>query len=258
MGRRVGVLAGVNVPVQVVKADDKVGFKRAKKDVKLRIGLKEGFDSKLLFRRMIDDGEDSKPKSKTPYTPFDTDLSKTAHVLELKCVNIGERGALSLSAELLRGATPSLQTLDLCNCQIQTRGMGRLLHGIKLSNLLSLRFLLLRGNGIGPRGVEYLLQTLSSGGMADLSVLDFRENEIGDDGADTFMRIILLGLLKNITQLHLQRNGIGDVGFGKLVRVLQSVAAVKVPGLERLGFEGNHVTAKSKREFAPLAGYWSV
>ena len=250
------------------------GF-RSKKDPRLRLGLKPDFDHRLLLRRRDpnaggadadadeDDGKSAaqkrrEQKTRKPYTPFDQDLSKTSHVTELRCEGIGERGALSLAAELLRGATPALDLLDLSRCQIQTRGFGRLLHGIKLANLMSLRTFLLRGNDIGPRGVEYLKLTYSSGCMADLQVLDLRENELGDEGADTIMRMIILGYLRNLRQLHLQHNGIGDKGFVKLVKVLQSMQQDKMPRLQRLGMENNPISATAKRQYAPLAGYWSL
>lgn len=276
MGRRVGVLAGVNVPVklEVVKDEEiKGGFRAAPRASKLRLGIKHDFDHRLLLRRRDpnaaptddDDGggksaaqRKREQKSRKPYTPFDQDLSRSAHVLELKCQSIGERGALSLAAELLRGACQALETLDLSRCQIQTRGLGRLLHGIKLSNLMSLRHLLLRGNDIGPRGIEYLQLTYSSGCLIDLKVLDLRENEIGDEGADRLMRMVISGYLINLEQLHLQWNNIGDKGFVKLVKVLQSMAGTKCPRLERLGMENNPISSAVKRQYSPLAAYWSL
>ena len=203
-------------------------------------------------------GRGKDKNSRKPYTPFDTDLGKTAHVLELCCTGIGERGALSLAAEFLRGACSSLETLDLSRCQIQTRGFGRLLHGIKLSNLISLRRLLLRGNDIGPRGLEYLKINYVVGAMQDLQVLDLRENELGDEGADTIMRMVIAGYFVNLRELRLQHNGIGDTGFVKLVKVLQSMGHDKCPRLVRLGMENNFVSATAKRQYSPLAEYWSV
>lgn len=281
MGRRIGALAAANVPVKLnlVDATDRGGGFRSKKSTRLVVGLKEDFDAQLLLRRRDpnaphhDDGggdggegggggggRGGKDKrSRKPYTPFDTDLSgKTAHVLELVCTAIGERGALSLAAEFLRGACTSLETLDLSRCQIQTRGLGRLLHGIKLANLLSLRRLLLRGNDIGPRGLEYLKLNYTSGSMQDLQVLDLRENELGDAGADTLMRMIIAGYFSKLVELRLQHNGIGDVGFAKLVRVLQSMGHDKCPALRRVAMEHNPVSATAKRQYAPLAFYWSV
>lgn len=274
--RRVGVLAGTNPPVKlsVVESQDlQGGFSRPKKEPRVRVALKPDFDHRLLLKRRDpaladaggdeDDGKSAAQKrrekmSTKAYTPFDTDLSKTAHVTELCCVGIGERGALSLAAELLRGATPSLDTLDLSRCQIQTRGFGRLLHSIKLANLMSLRTFILRGNDIGPRGLQHLMLAYSSGCMADLQVLDLRENEVGDAGADTLMRMIVAGYMMNLRQLHLQHNNIGDVGFVKLVKVLQSMQSTKMPRLERLGMELNPISASAKRQYAPLAAYWSL
>lgn len=280
VGRRIGAIAAVNVPVKLSLVDkggiggggDTGGGFRTKKSSRLVIGLKEDFNASLLLKRRDpnapapdDDGggggrggRGKDKNSNKPYTPFDTDLAKTSHVLELVCTSIGERGALSLAAELLRGACSALETLDLSRCQIQTRGLGRLLHGIKLSNLISLRRLLLRGNDIGPRGLEYLKINYTTGSMQDLHVLDLRENELGDQGADCLMRMAIAGYFSNLRELRLQHNGIGDTGFVKLVKVLQSMGQDKCPNLRRIAIEHNPISATVKRQYAPLAAYWSV
>jgi hypothetical protein len=84
----------------------------------------------------------------------------------LRCRNIGERGALALAAAFIRGiiililynniitiiimigCTPIITVLDLTRCAVQTRGFGRILHGIRLGNISSLKILNARGNHI--------------------------------------------------------------------------------------------------------------
>ena len=49
-GRRIGVLAGVNVPVKLSIVDADKGTFKAKKSTTLRIALKEDFDARLLLK----------------------------------------------------------------------------------------------------------------------------------------------------------------------------------------------------------------
>ena len=193
-------------------------------------------------------------------TPFDQDLArdKTNQVVCLKARSIGERGALCLGAEFVRGACPQLQLLDLSRCEIKTRGLGRLLHGIRIGNLYNLRSLVLKGNHIGSRGLEYVKDVLTSGVLSELKVLDLRENELGDDGADIIMRMIVGGSFRTLSELHLQNNGITDVGFMKIFKAMQSMQERSFPMIRRLGLELNYISAKCKQECYPIPLYFSV
>jgi hypothetical protein len=103
------------------------------------------------------------------------DLSKTTHVITLNCRSIGERGALALAAELIRGSCPMIETLDLTRNQIQTRGLGRLLHGMRIANLMSLRECILRGNDLTARALEYLRDAFTGGCFPSLEVGEVRQ-----------------------------------------------------------------------------------
>lgn len=101
--------------------------------------------------------------------PFDVDLKLYRDVETLRGVNIGERGALALAGEFVRGACSNLITLDLSRyaslcpellissrCQIHSRGFGRVLHGLRMGRVINLQSLKLRGNSLTPSAVEYL------------------------------------------------------------------------------------------------------
>ena len=143
------------------------------------------------------------------------------NVSTLRCRNIGERGALALAAAFIRGCTPVITMLDLTRAEVQTRGFGRILHGLRLGNVSSLKVLNARGNFITARSLEYLKMAFESDTLPGLVALDLRDNEIGDDGADTIMKMIIANYFHNIIELHLQKNGIKDLGFKKIIKVCQ-------------------------------------
>ena len=265
MMRGTGQVAGVNPKAMGEKKKKKKSSKKTKKKSSkmskeqeskmeaesgvLRVGLQED----LAFS--------SRKRLLVPYvTPFDTDLSaaKTNRVVVLQAKKIGERGALCLGAEFLRGACPALQLLDLSRCEMKTRGFGRLIHGVRMANLVDLRTLILRGNHIQSRGMEHLKEVFSSGVFASLSVLDLRENELGDDGADVAMRMIIGGSFRSLSELYLQSNFISDMGFRKVVKAMQSMQAQTFPLVTRIGLELNNVSFQVKRELFPIPGYISV
>lgn len=263
-GRTAGVIAGTNVydPVDAAlqlsiknkrkgrgNPDDDI--QEVDKNPVLQLRLLENIDFKKLKRGGVTvDGQ------KMPI--FDhPDLVKTRHVEELKCNYIGERGALALAAEFVRGACPMIQLLDLSRNQIQTRGLGRLLHGMKLANLMSLKRLVLVSNDLTARSIEYLRDAFQGGTFPALEILDLRDNELGDAGIDVIIRSFHSMHFEYLQELHLANNKISDVGFGKLMRTIQSLQQTNMPYLTRLSIEGNGVTGKAKREFYPLPSYLS-
>ncbi len=64
--------------------------------------------------------------------------------------------------------------LDLSRCSIQSRGLGRLLHGLRIGRVFGVEQLLLRGNNINSRGVDFISGALDSGTLNCLRVLDLR------------------------------------------------------------------------------------
>jgi len=263
-GRETGVLAGANVfdPVDAAlqksikekrkgngNADDDI--QAVDKNPVLTLKLLDGVDFKKLKRGGVTvDGK--------KMAVFDhPDLAKTRHVETLRCQYIGERGALALAAELVRGACPMIQLLDLTRNQIQTRGLGRLLHGMKLANLMSLKRLVLVSNDLTSRAADYLRDAFQGGTFPALEVLDLRDNELGDAGIEVIIRSFHSLHLEYIQELYLANNKITDLGFGKLMRTMQSLQTTNMPYLSRLSLENNGITGKAKREFYPLPGYLS-
>jgi hypothetical protein len=259
-GREVGVIAGTNVydPVMAAiqadmknKRSDKNDFKEISKDPILRLKLLKDIDFKLMKRGGVT--SDGKKMS-----VFDhPDLVKTRHVIELQCEYIGERGALSLAAEFIRGSCPMIEVLDLTRNQIQTRGLGRLLHGMKLANLMSLKHLKLVSNDITSRGMEYIKDAFAGGTFPSLEILDLRNNEIGDIGIDIILKSFHLLHFEYIKEIHIQNNNITDIGFIKLCKTLSSLSNVNMPYIERLGIESNPISGKAKKEFHPIPSFFS-
>ena len=73
-----------------------------------------------------------------------------------------------------------LEELIVKDCRVKNEGVGRLLQGIKMANLLNIRVLNLRGNLLGPRSIEYLRDSCKTGVLANLKVLILSDNELGD------------------------------------------------------------------------------
>jgi len=77
-------------------------------------------------------------------------------------------------------ACPMLEQLLLKDCRLRNEGLGRLLQGVKMANLLNLRELNLRGNFLSGRGIEYLHETCRTGILTNLQVLILSDNELHD------------------------------------------------------------------------------
>ena len=166
------------------------------------------------------------------YNPFNVSLMEMRYVEYLTCLLIGERGALFLASEFIRGACPRLTVLDLTNCRIKTRGLGRLLYGMKLGNLSSLRRLVLKGNDIEPRGMKLIKGVMTSTTFANLRTLDLRDNEIGDVGLDILMKMLTAGEVGGLQEIMLHRNGITDLGFTMFMKLIPRVHDTYFPGKE--------------------------
>lgn len=262
IGRKAGVLPGTNV-FDIDAANVAKEAKRKKKEAKADFRGRDNNPSLVLrlykevdFKQMRRNGIG--PDGKRMRVFDHPDMTKTRHVTELRCEEIGERGALTLAADFIRGACPLVEMLDMSRCQIQSRGLGRLLHGIRTANLMSLKQLVLRQNSITPRGLMYLQEAFLGGAFPALLELDLRENEWGDLGLEVIIDMIQRKCFYTTTHLRFQANGISDVGFSKLMRILQSTQEERMPYIERINLEGNPISSKIKRQFRPLPPYISV
>ena len=183
---------------------------------------------------------------------FDHDLTRYKFLKKVRCSKIGEKGALCLAADFIRGACPQLKELDMSYCQIQTRGLQRVLQGIKVANISSLVRFNVRGNDIGPRGVQTLSAMLNLTIFENLSYIDLRDNELGDRGADHIIHMCVFGLLENIVELDLGSNMISDQGYVALVNVFAASQIEKCPQLVKLGLSNNFVKPETKRSLDPF------
>jgi hypothetical protein len=186
---------------------------------------------------------------------FDIDLSLYRDVLTLRCEKLGERGALCLAAEFVRGACPGLTDLNLNRCQITSRGFGRVLSGIRLARMDSLTSLQLRGNLLGARCIEYLHSALERGALGGVALLDLRENELGVAGAHALGALFFSGLVVALRELRIQRNGLGDEGYAHIVNVMRSIHDAKCPQLACLKVGENQASVAVVAEFAPYPHY---
>ena len=195
----------------------------------------------------------SKPRRAFPksYNPFNLNLMELTYVEHLTCLLIGERGALSLGSDFVRGACPRLTVLDLSNCRIKTRGLGRLLYGMKLGNLSSLRRLVLKGNDIEARGVKLIQGVLNSTTFANLQTLDLRDNELGDTGLDILMKMLAAGDVGSLSEIMLHRNNITDLGFTMFMKLVPRIRDKYFPNITRISLDGNRITPKVKKQFKP-------
>ena len=193
------------------------------------------------------------------FQPFNLDLTMNSmKVMVLQCYSIGERGVMFLASDFIRGACSYLEVLSLAHCYIQSRGLSKLLHGLRIAKLRSIISLDLRGNCITPRGLEYLKESFQYNIFDNLISLDLRENELGDEGATSITRMITVGCFINIQELYLQYNNITDKGFSCIAKILRHLYDVKCPHLDRLGLEGNKISPKMKKQFEPLPAFYSL
>ena len=164
------------------------------------------------------------------------------------------------------------------DCRMRNEGLGRLLQGIKLANLLNIRVMNLRGNLLGPRSIEYLRDACKTGVLANLRILILSNNELGDGmkkksflflfiiqylfvvavGVGHVCTIISEGYFKSIVEIHLQNNSITDKGFTKMMKLLKSVQETRCPNIMRLGLENNLVSVETKRKYSPYPFYMSI
>ena len=245
--RQQGLKEGVNVQPKAAKKE-----KRAKKvDRQARnVTIKLREDAALAFKSWQPKHEQAKMQRESMV--FNVNLMNLKFVKKLKGTRIGEKGALALAADLVRGACPQLNTLDLSYCEIQTRGFMRILHGIRIANLSGLTTLRMAGNELTPRALELLRTMLNLTIFENLSVFDFRHNELGDLGAELIGSMALFDQLENITELRLDNNMITDEGFKALVTIFSAIRDDKCPNLQILSIGQNKISPQIKATLDPL------
>lgn len=195
------------------------------------------------------------------------DLHKNLRELtRIKASNIFEIGALALGIEIADlGSTKShsiqnppldlssLHTLAFNRACMGNRGFIQILQGIKYASLTSLRVLDLRHNYLTAVTLFAMLELGKLDLFPQLEVVLLSENEGKDEMTEAIVQWILSGsMMKNMRELHLQNNSITDTGFSRIVKVLLAVGSEFCPKLNRLALEKNPISAKIKRDLAPL------
>ncbi|KAJ8612668.1 hypothetical protein CTAYLR_002121 [Chrysophaeum taylorii] len=152
--------------------------------------------------------------------------------LDLSSKNIGDEGAVAISAGLEKNTT--LQSLGLPSNRIGDEGARALSQ--MLSKNTTLRILELNSNRIGDEGARALSQMLSKN--TTLRILGLSNNHIGDEGARALSQM----LSKNTTlqTLWLNSNRIGDEGARALSQMLSKNTTLRILELNsnRIGDEG--------------------
>eukprot|EP01042_Synura_sphagnicola_P000613 gene613-670_t len=238
--RKAGTLPGVNAPNPIPMSTHHSTSRH------IEISLREDMDFKLI----------NKPhRQKDRVTPFTLDLLEFRNVVQLRAIGIGEKGALFLGADFTRGACARLEVLDLRHCGIKSRGLARVLQGVRTGNLYSINTLVLKGNCLTPTSVDTLIHSLRSGSLQELRELDLDQNELGDEGVSVLAHAMLGRLFKCLTRLSLNSNLVGDKGFGAMARICIAAAPSRCPDLGYVSLQGNKISAEAKRSFHPLPGY---
>lgn len=146
----------------------------------------------------------------------------------------------------------------MSNCEIQNRGFGKLLHGLKIGKIKSITNLNLRNNFLTSKALEYFKESMRSGIFKDLTHLDLSDNDIGDNGVTVLIRLIVSCDLINLVELKLQRNRITDSGFTVIVKLFRFLKEKKCPNLEKIFLSGNQISAKIKHQFGELPLLYSL
>lgn len=236
-GRIAGTLAGVNADKHKIPVETPLEITR-----NLTIFIRPEIDFKWKPKHM---------RTKAELAPFNVNLTIYRDVEKLRAFQIGQRGALALASEFLRGSCSNVKDLNLGRCQIHSRGLGKILHGLRIGRVVNLQKLNLRGNCICASGLHFLKNGLANGSIANLKHLDLRENELCDEGAHLVAHMMISGVFEQIATLHLQRNMITDVGIEKIVHVYRAVFEVKCPVMTKLSLEENYASIKMKQSLKP-------
>eukprot|EP00596_Hydrurales_sp_CCMP1899_P002050 CAMPEP_0119049296 /NCGR_PEP_ID=MMETSP1177-20130426/63947_1 /TAXON_ID=2985 /ORGANISM="Ochromonas sp, Strain CCMP1899" /LENGTH=483 /DNA_ID=CAMNT_0007026357 /DNA_START=323 /DNA_END=1775 /DNA_ORIENTATION=- len=111
-------MKSIDSEVLELHLNEGINFKNWKKN---KNGIKnDKQNTKRQLEPMEEDVDDDNGQDDDHFAPFNVDLSiGSIKVTVLQCYLLGERGAMCLAAEFVRGACPFLEILDMSNCEIQ-------------------------------------------------------------------------------------------------------------------------------------------
>lgn len=191
--------------------------------------------------------------------PFpDIDFQDTGDIRVVYGHHLKTLGALAFASELAQGACPFLEEFRFQACDIRDPGFLRLIQGVRLGNLTSLKVLDLRGNHLSALSIDYFRDICTYGIFNNLEEMLLGNNELGDAGVEAIIRVMLLGYFRSLYALHLQRNSITDKGFRALVTMIGNIHERYCPNLDALRLELNLVSPACKQAMSPLPSFVSV
>lgn len=191
--------------------------------------------------------------------PLDQSFVGSADVQALRGYEIEEVGAMSLAVEIAGGACAMLTELVLRRARIRDNGWARLVQAMRMVNLSSLRHLDLRGNFLTSSAIEFMREVASKSGVfQSLETLLLGQNELGDAGVEALARMFFAAALPLIRILSLSWNSITDKGFQSLIVPLIAIQESSAPYLQELVLSNNLITAKARRELAPLPSFLTI
>ena len=154
-------------------------------------------------------------KKKQEESHFEIELKRFRTVEKIQGFKLGPIGVRYLVRDLVLGACPRLDTLDLGWNHIGRQGIKFLSDGFKRKCAPNLTRLDLRANLLMPNSIELLLEGLVKG-QVQLKVLDLRANAFKDDGGCLIASLALEGCFDTLEELHLESCEIRSRGMWAL------------------------------------------
>ena len=251
--RRAGMIAGVNPP----KPDPREPPNETDVEILLRVKEKRPEDeeeevrepeqtSSRGARRAAIQKHRSK-KKKQEESHFEIELKRFRTVEKIQGFKLGPIGVRYLVRDLVLGACPRLDTLDLGWNHIGRQGIKFLSDGFKRKCAPNLTKLDLRANLLMPNSIELLLEGLVKG-QVKLKVLDLRANAFKDDGGCLIASLALEGCFDTLEELHLESCEIRSRGMWALFQAFQAEARGKLfPSLQHVGLRHNRAAPETLR-----------
>ena len=251
--RRAGMIAGVNPP----KPDPHEPPNETDVEILLRVKEKrpeeeeeevrepEQTSSRGARRTAIQKHRSKKKKQEESH--FEIELKRFRTVEKIQGFKLGPIGVRYLVRDLVLGACPRLDTLDLGWNHIGRQGIKFLSDGFKRKCAPNLTKLDLRANLLMPNSIELLLEGLVKG-QVKLKVLDLRANAFKDDGGCLIASLALEGCFETLEELHLESCEIRSRGMWALFQAFQAEARGKLfPSLQHVGLRHNRAAPETLR-----------
>jgi hypothetical protein len=251
--RRAGMIAGVNPP----RPDPREPPNETDVEILLRVKEKRPEEEEEEVREPENTGsrgarraaiqKHRSKKKKQEESHFEIELKRFRTVEKIQGFKLGPIGVRYLVRDLVLGACPRLDTLDLGWNHIGRQGIKFLSDGFKRKCAPNLSRLDLRANLLMPNSIELLLEGLVKG-QVKLKVLDLRANAFKDDGGCLIASLALEGCFETLEELHLESCEIRSRGMWALFQAFQAEARGKLfPSLQHVGLRHNRAAPETLR-----------